>query len=402
MPWESDYEYLENNVIKIYAIEDGDEETKKLVFKIKQDESEIFFYPRDDFFISKVTLKGFRELPDEFVDNGYIKGWIQYYLNKKLKGKSVRALIIDKDKPSSFRAYNGGFKVVLNYEALKNLKEKFTTIVNESKKDKSETADEFFYQNFPRKYDANSTSSQTRLKKVIKNLDESIIAHLSPDDISKIEEFYEALIDKKYRSLSANFKLITRTKLKIDQIAIQELVEEFNKKLQAECSENDWGKFLKKYLFLLDSKYIDSIPELNLVLAGARNVDFGLIDNYNYLDIFEIKKPNTKLLENITDRGNYFWHKDTIKAITQAEKYLYNAERKGTALSEDIEREIGKSVKIVKPRAILLIGHSEQLNDEANKKTDFRILRNSLKNVEIVLYDELLERLKNQRNKVFE
>jgi hypothetical protein len=401
MSWESDYENLENNVTNIYAIEDGDEENKKLVFKIKQNDNEILFYPRDDFFVSKVTLKGFRRLPDEFVDTGYIKGGVQYYLNKKLTGKSVRAFIIDKDNPSSFRAYNGGFKVVLNYEAFKTLKEKFTTIVNESKKDKSETADEFFYQNFPRKYEATSTSSQTRLKKVIKNLDDSIIPHLSPDDISKIEQFYEALIDKKYRSLSSKFKLITRTKLKIDKIAIQELVDEFNKKLQSECSESDWGKFLKKYLFLLDSKYIDSIPELNVVLAGARNVDFGLIDNYNYLDIFEIKKPSTRLLEANTDRGNYFWHKETVKAITQAEKYLYNAERKGTALSEDIEREIGKAVKIVKPRAILLIGNSAQL-DEANKKTDFRILRNSLKNVEIVLYDELLERLKNQRNKVFE
>tara|TARA_A100000171_G_scaffold50964_1_gene63759 strand:+ start:962 stop:2167 length:1206 start_codon:yes stop_codon:yes gene_type:complete len=401
MPWESEYDYRANNVTYIYAIEDGKESTKKLVFKINENELEVLFFPRDDFFVRKVVLKGFGRLPDEFVDSGYIKGGVQYYLNKKFSRKNVKAFIIDKDQPSSFRAYNGGFKVVLNYDEFKILKEQFTAIVNESKRDKSEYADEFFYKNYPRIFNATSTSSQTRLKKVIKNLDESIIPHLSPDDVSRVEKFYESLIEKKYKSLSSKFKLITRTKLKIDKIAIQELIDEFEKKLKSESSESDWGKFLKKYLFLLDSKYVDSIPELNVVLAGSRNVDFGLIDNYNYLDIFEIKKPNTKLLESKTDRGNYFWHKETNKAITQAEKYLFNAERKGNHLSEDIQREIGKTVNIIKPRAILLIGHSEQL-DNLNKKTDFRILRNSLKNVEVILYDELLERLKNQRNKVFE
>ena len=34
-------------------------------------------------------------------------------------------------------------------------------------------------------------------------------------------------------------------------------------------------------------------------------------------------------------------------------------------------------------------------------KNDFRILRDSLKNVEIILYDELLERFKNLKNRTF-
>lgn len=400
MPWK--IEKITNDTItEIYTYEDDNIDDKVLVYKIDKLLREITFYPKDDFFIGQVTLKGFSKIPDEFAESGYIKGGIQYYIDKKFKTSNIKKFIIEKNGNNTFRSYNGGFKVELSYESLKEFKTKIGVIVNESKRDKSELADEFFHNTYPRKYTATTNSSRNSLSKVIKNLDKGIIEHLTPEDVVRFEEFYEQLIEKKYTSLSAKFKLITRTKLKIDKIAVQELVEEFEKKLKASTSESNWGKFLKKYLFLVDSKYLDAITELNLVLAGARNVDFGLIDIYNYLDIFEIKKPTTKLLASNTDRGNYYFHTDSIKAITQAEKYLYNAERKGTSLTEDIEREIGKKVNVIKPRAILLMGHSNQL-DNKKKQTDFRIIRNSLKNIEIVLYDELLERLKNQRNKTFE
>ena len=55
-------------------------------------------------------------------------------------------------------------------------------------------------------------------------------------------------------------------------------------------------------------------------------------------------------------------------------------------------------VLIVKPKAFLIIGSSTQLlNDDM--RNDFRILRDSLKNIEIILYDELLERFKNLKKR---
>jgi hypothetical protein len=46
------------------------------------------------------------------------------------------------------------------------------------------------------------------------------------------------------------------------------------------------------------------------------------------------------------------------------------------------------------------MGSRDQLTDQAMDE-DFRVLRQSLKNIEIVLYDELLERLRNQRTKLY-
>ena len=46
------------------------------------------------------------------------------------------------------------------------------------------------------------------------------------------------------------------------------------------------------------------------------------------------------------------------------------------------------------------MGANAQL-DSLEKEEDFRVLRQSLKNIEVILYDELLERLKNQKNKIY-
>ena len=131
-------------------------------------------------------------------------------------------------------------------------------------------------------------------------------------------------------------------------------------------------------------------------------MDFGLIDSDGYLDIFEIKRPNTKIFDPDTDHGNYYWHKHTTQAIVQAEKYLHAANRKGANLVEDLQRERGVDLpfKIIKPRAFLITGCSEQLTNNA-MMDDFQILKRSQKNIEIILYDDLLKKIENQKGKVF-
>lgn len=91
---------------------------------------------------------------------------------------------------------------------------------------------------------------------------------------------------------------LARTKIRVDTIAIDRILDEFKQNVRNGISENHWGKYLKKNLFLLDSKYVKILPELNVILRGSRNVDFGMIDTKGYLDTFEIKKPDTPILSN--------------------------------------------------------------------------------------------------------
>jgi hypothetical protein len=373
---------------------------RHLAYAIDRNRKKILFYPRDDFVVPIVTLNGFRSLPDEFSERGYIKAGLMYYLDKKFKEQNVYRFFISKTDADSIRKVRDGYRAIMSYSSLQWIKNKLTQMSNEAKAERSQVVDEFFAKTYPRKYSSTTVSAARRASHVVKNLDESIIEHLGPDDQNQIFDFIEILLKKRYKSVTHKRRLFRSAKLKVDDIAVSEVLNEFEELLDQNPNETKWGKFLEKNLYLLDSKYVSVIPQLNVVLAGARKVDFGLVDSNGFLDLFEIKKPTTPLFAARQDRGNHYWNTEAVKAITQAEKYLFNAERKASSLTEDIKREVELSVSVKKPRAFLIIGMTSQLDSEA-KKDDFRVLRMSLKNVEIILYDELFERLKNQKNKIY-
>lgn len=389
-----------NGIIDI-IVHDTENNTSWKAYKIDKNKKVVKFYPNDSqFFVDHITFKGFKTIPDELSENGYFKSGMGYYFNKHFKDYDISSFTIDRNQDSSFRKSSGKYKVIMSYASFKNYKENMTNIINESKSMKAMTSLDFLAQEYPKKYISNGESAKSRASKVIKNLSKDIIKYLSQDDINLLGDIYSLSVKEKYKSKNHRYELISKSKIKMDYIAIDEVIDEFQTNLDKDISESQWGKFLQKNLYLIESKYIHIISELNLSLATWRKVDFGLVDIQGYLDIFEIKKSSTKLLNPKEDRGNYFWHTDAIKAIMQAEKYLYAAERKAATLVEDIKREKDIDVKVIKPRAVLIIGSSNQL-DNYKKKQDFRILCNSLKNIEVILYDELLDRLRNQKNKSY-
>lgn len=402
--YQSEKTNISKTIREIWVTENEDETSRRLAYRFNRSNKTIIFYPKsDDFFLSEITLDGFEKLPEDFSENGYIKQGVQYYFNKKLENSSINKITISKDKESTIRKNRNSetHNLTLNYNDFKEIRESFLVVNNQASQSKNDIIDGLFYRLFPEKFPENTNTAQQQYRSVIKNLKPDIIPHLTPDDLRLVENFISELLDKRYQSNNHKFLQLARTKIQIDTIAIDRILNEFKSNLDSKISENGWGKYLKKNLFLLDSKYVKILPELNVILRGSRNADFGMVDSKGYLDIFEIKKPDTPILSADTDRGNYYWHTSTVKAIVQAEKYLYNAERKASMLAEDIRREERIEVKVIKPRAILITGHSDQLdNDE--KRDDFKVLRKSLKNIDIILYDELLEGLENQKNKYFD
>lgn len=80
------------------------------------------------------------------------------------------------------------------------------------------------------------------------------------------------------------------------------------------------------------------------------------------------------------------------KAIAQVENYAYQSQRHADALTNDIRKAKGIEVNIVRPRGYIIAGRRTQLQSE-KMADDFRVLCDSLKNVDIILYDDLLESL---------
>lgn len=406
MTWITEEKVVSGDIKEIYAWDD-ERRPKKLIlaYRIDKESQTVSYHPRDEFPVSQVLFDGFTSIPPEMALSGYMQSGLQYYMNKKFADLKIDSLVISRTENTSVRKLpkQKKHKVVMNYKDFQSLRTGLTKISSESREERSSFIEEEFFNLFPNKFKQPkvSTAARGRARRLVRNLDTSVIAELQPGEVDQLVNFVADVLAKKYTASGPRDKLLRAAKIKIDEVALDDVIKQFKKNLKDDAAESIWGKFLKKNLFLVDSKYIGTVPELNVMLASQRNVDFGMFDAAGYLDLFEIKKSSTKLLSASTDRGNFYWHSEATKAIVQAEKYLFNATRKATALAEDLKREKGVTVEVVQPRAVVIMGNSTQLDADPKMKTDFRILRQSLKNVEVILYDELLVRLQNQKTKIY-
>ena len=400
MPLETETETI-NGVEHVYSWEDDDpKNTRKLVFKVDSARQLVEFFPRAPDF-PQTVFEGFRRIPNELNEGGYIRtGGVQYHLARKLSGLNVTQLKIIKAGPKALLKKGAAYHMTMPYPAFKEVVERIKIANSSAQLERRDAVDTTLHGLFPRKFKASGVSAKTLLKRLLSNLDEAVIHEMSADDVGRILDFTKALLERKYARADKKRELFSAAKLKVDDVALTDVINEFEGLLAESPNESKWGEFLRRNLFLVESRYVHVIERLNVILATSREVDFGLVDSHGFLDLFEIKKPETRLLASTQDRGNHFWHSDATKAIVQAEKYLQNATQNALGLAESIRREKKIDVRVIRPRAVVVMGHSGQL-DSPEKKDDFRVLRSSLRNIEIALYDELLTSLKNQKGKIY-
>lgn len=392
------------NLVRGYIYSEEKPSQKTLIYVIDRDKKEVIFYPRNSkyYFSDKVVIKGFDFLPEIFKPNGFTKNKVLDRLNRIFKDKLFESITISKSGVPKIITRNKIHHLYLPYLFLVEISD----LIGSTKYHDTRKLGQIVYNKFSNQFSSiikplkKSSIKLDDLKQAISTISAYSSESFDKSDISAMTEVMAGLMHTAFKSQIANSKIFKDTKLKLDTVTLDEVVEQFEKLLRdSKTTESEWGQFLEQNLFLIDSKYIHSIPELNVVLGGTRRVDFGLVDSQGYMDLFEIKRPQTTLLTEKRARGNHVWDKQAIEAIVQAEKYLLHAERKSRDLCADIKREKNVSLEIIRPRTFVLMGDSSQLNTDA-KKEDFRMLKHQFKNIEIVTYDELLQRIKNQRKVV--
>jgi Domain of unknown function (DUF4263) len=87
---------------------------------------------------------------------------------------------------------------------------------------------------------------------------------------------------------------------------------------------------------------------------------------------------------------------EIAQAISQIENYIDAVIRNAPEYIKTVKRRKHVDIKVVRPRGYIVAGSSAQFSSE-KESDDFRKLGSSLKNISFVLYDDLLERLKNLR-----
>ncbi len=173
-------------------------------------------------------------------------------------------------------------------------------------------------------------------------------------------------------------------------------------------TENDWQNKIKQFILLLFPKYVAVLTELRIKdfttnpnKATDRRIDLAMIDANGYLDILEIKRPQTdKLLHSSKNRDNYTASKALSDTVMQCEKYIYYLSKWGCEGEKQINKAnnhklpYGVAIKITNPKALILFGRDNELSED--QLHDLQIIKRKYTNIaDIITYDDLLRRLKN-------
>jgi hypothetical protein len=187
-------------------------------------------------------------------------------------------------------------------------------------------------------------------------------------------------------------------------------LEILQKEIESEnWNEKEWQTFFEsqKWIFGIGLDYrVMSVfdREMNLSAVGTDNkekviVDF-LMTFSDYTVIVEIKKPDTPIFLKTKNRsGTWTFHSDFIEAISQVLEQ--KAEWLILSQNNNLYNKEGNKKLIQRTRnakAILVIGNKseflniENIREREIKQDTFELFRQETRNIEIITYDELLER----------
>lgn len=351
-------------------------------------------------FISSIELSGFDKMPAGFYSSGRGLTSSGYFIAEKVFNKWKRKLrvVVTAGGPSKISRQGLGVTLQIKHSDLQRLNQSFRKIKEQGtaaiREDVTDFLNDLSPKHFPagkkktsRDYSAGELAALLKKDGVLDNLDDSDRDELNefiPEYVSRIP-----ITLKSSKKLQVVFDLLGAGQ----RVYLKKIIEEFEKRLRAKVqNENSWQEFLRKYILIFRNTYGEVLEKESVALEG-KFPDFILIDPYNYLDIYEIKRPDTRLLEYDRSRQNYFWHKELAKAISQVENYIHQVQRNSDALMNDIRRKKSLDINIVRPRGYIIAGRRDQITNDT-MENHFRILNESLKNVDVILYDDLLDGLK--------
>lgn len=348
--------------------------------------------------LTEVELRGVDSLPSGLYTDGRGITAAGSRLLEQLSDKYGRKLrlCIAGDRDSSIRKNQKTVKVTLNHDDLRALNNGYRGLRQERNQELRELVDAFLQTKFPKVFKGTSKEFTSyapgTLARILSTPD--LLEHLSTNDRKAIQEFVPEFVkgmDFSLRSTS-NIAFAKEGLGAIQTIHLNKVVEEYERKLKKQSTEGTWQKLLRQHILILLHSYAAVIEKQSVDLDG-KYPDFMLVDPYGYLDIYEIKKPQTVILNYDKSRNNFYWSVEVCKAISQTENYIDMTIRHCLDLADKVRRELGQQIKIVRPRGFVIAGMRSQLKTEKMQE-DFRVLNDSLKNIDIIFYDDLLENIK--------
>ena len=185
-------------------------------------------------------------------------------------------------------------------------------------------------------------------------------------------------------------------------VELDRLIECYEAMSKKKLREDKWQAFLNENPFILNLAFGYPVIKVgSQVSVGGRNLsgvgdkvaDF-LVKNSmtNNAAIVEIKKPNTKLLNDNAYRADvYTPSRELAGSVNQALDQKYHFEQEIAQLTKNSEEHELESFSV---HCCLIIGTMPSGN---HQRKSFELFRGNSKDVHIVTFDELLEKLKQLR-----
>jgi hypothetical protein len=191
----------------------------------------------------------------------------------------------------------------------------------------------------------------------------------------------------------------------------QEALEEFEFSLTSDKDENYWQSFFDKNLWIfgygLKYCFLNLLTDqpnyggANYTGKGSQRGDFLLntVADIKFTVLVEIKTPKTPILAVFKEgkhkqyrNGAWQLSSNLVGAVSQMQinsktwlKESYDVENYNELLK--------KGIFTVQPKGILIVGHTNELDDLTKVET-FEAFRRNIVNPEIITFDELYERAK--------
>lgn len=170
--------------------------------------------------------------------------------------------------------------------------------------------------------------------------------------------------------------------------------------------ESVWQLYFEKYLRMFFMGYKSFYPQTTFAsMEGYEKEsrpDFLAVDLYNNIDIIEIKHHRTKLFRKENNRDSYYPSHDLNKSVFQLNKYLDLTSNliNTNQIQDKYIRNLIENNKIYRPRGILIISSKDFITSSntsdsitARLEKEIKKLKTTYKNIEIILFDELIDSL---------
>lgn len=262
-----------------------------------------------------------------------------------------------------------------------------------------------------------------RLNLTTKKNKKDFQTHLSSDDLGSLGILFDEMIkkevfDEEYlRKLDDYFikeKLEDIIKigrkilhLKVESVKTQEAKKLIKKVFNEEIGqlETVWQKYFEKYLLYLFFSYKKIIPKVEL--KDLENIDkqypdFIGVNHYDGVDIIEIKTHLKNVLVWDKSHKNFAFSPEMSKAIIQTINYMdaiADKSFKKTKKGKELLQYLNIEENLHRPKGVIIISSDKRTCKNQNKltqdqqarlKKDFTKLRNSIHNIQIFTFDEIL------------